>query len=318
MTTLLLARYAESIFWMARYMERAENLARLIDVNASFARDSRGARNWDAITRLNSDASRFQERFETPTSRSVIYFYTLDPENSTSILSSIRAARDNARALRPLISTEMWSHLNMLYNRLRDIPAGPDIAVDISNLCDQVKLGCQAHNGITEGTFYRDQGWYFYQIGRCLERADQTTRLLDVKYHALLPSVDDVGSPLDISQWNALLRSAAGYHAYRRVHPRKLAPSIVAEFMILNKQFPRSVRCCVSELSNLMSQMIVGFQLPRGEAVAEAIDGVRLGLEENQVEDIIKYGMHEFLDGIQVELGKVTSAMAHAYFGAEG
>ncbi len=315
MTMLLLARYAESIFWMARYIERAENLARLIDVNASFARDDlTGGHNWDAIVRLNADEEQFSERYPRATPRAVVYFYTLDAENPTSIISSIASARENARALRPLISTEMWTHINMLHNRLKDMPAGPDHTLDVAKYCEIVKLGCQAHAGITEGTFYRDQGWYFYQIGKFLERADQVTRLLDVKYHALLPRVDDVGSPQDISQWNALLRSAAGYHAFRRVHPRTMTPRIVAEFMIRNNQFPRSVRCCIGELANLVTQLIVSFRLSRGEDVAVLIDGARHELEEFSIDDIIDFGMHEYLDRVQRDVASISSAMASAYF----
>lgn len=299
---------------MARYIERAENLARLIDVNASFARDLHGSHNWDAIIRLNADEERFTERYPRTTERAVIHFYTLDTENPTSVVSSVRAARENARALRPLISTEMWTHINTLHNRLKDMHASPERDMDVSKFCDMVKLGCQAHTGITEGTFYRDQGWHFYQAGKMLERADQVTRLLDVKYHALLPRVDDVGSPLDIAQWNALLRSAAGYHAFRRVHPRTLTPLVVADFMIRNISFPRSVRCCVAELSTIVSHLIIGNRLPRGERVAALIDNLRHDLEENSIEDIIELGMHEYLDKVQRRIAAISNGMAAAYF----
>ena len=166
-------------------------------------------------------------------------------ENPTSIVSAVSNARENARTLRPLISTEMWVQLNVFYNRLAAI--GPeDLAPGrLAPLFAGIKEACQTHTGITEGTFFRDQGWYFYQLGRYLERADQTTRLLDIKYHLLLPQASDVGSPIDVSQWNALLRSAAGYHAYRRLHAASTTPARVAGFLLFNLAFPRSVHHCL-------------------------------------------------------------------------
>lgn len=311
----LLARYAEDIYWMARYMERADNLARLLEVNEVFARDSRGAHNWDAFIDLNSDRKRFAEIHGEPTPAKAAYFYMLDSENPTSILFSVRAARENARTLRPLISTEMWTHLNVFYNDLLAITAGPDNLPNIARFCDRVKTACQAHTGITEGTFYRDQGWYFYQMGKHIERADQTTRLVDVKYHTLLPSTEDVGSILDISQWNAVLRSAAGYHAFRRVQPRGIEPRKVAEFLVLNSRFPRSVRYCVAEVSMLLSQLIYTFQLTRGDSVARAVEVLHRRLEDSDIDAIIRFGMHEFMDTVQLDLIEIANAMGRAYFG---
>ncbi len=132
----------------------------------------------------------------------------------------------------------MWVQLNVFYNRLAGLRAMPISSPgNLAALFASIKEACQTHTGITEGTFFRDQGWYFYQIGRYIERADQTTRLLDIKYHLLLPSIADVGSPVDVGQWNALLRSAAGYHAYRRLHAASMTPARVAGFLLLNTGF---------------------------------------------------------------------------------
>jgi uncharacterized alpha-E superfamily protein len=311
----LLARFAEEISWMARYMERADNLARLLEVNEVFARDRRGEHNWDAVIDLNADRELFEKQHGATSPSKTAYFYMLDRDNPNSIISSVRAARENARSLRPLISTEMWTHLNVFFNELQAISATPNNIPNIARFCERVRTACQAHTGITEGTFYRDQGWYFYQLGKYLERADQTTRLVDVKYHTLLPRPDDVGSILDLSQWNALLRSAAGYHAYRRVHPRGIDPIGVAEFLVLNNRFPRSVRYCIGEVSNLLSQLIYTFQLNRGDRVAQAVDVIHKRLEDTDMQSIIDYGMHEFLDAIQLDLIAVAKAMDVAYFG---
>jgi len=221
---MLLARHAEAVFWMARYVERAENLARILDVQQVFASDSRDPSSWRSVLQLNSDVARFFSSHTIADRASVTQFYVLDQENPTSIISSIHLARENARTLRPLISTEMWSQINVFYRQLRALTPIDLAEPRFPRVCAMVKEACQTHTGITDGTFFRDESWYFYSVGRRLERADQTTRLLDIKYHQLLPRVSDVGSAFDIGQWNSVLRSAAAYHAYRRVHSRGMSP----------------------------------------------------------------------------------------------
>jgi len=312
----LLARYAEAAFWMARYIERAENLARLIDVNETFARDSRGSSSWAALIHLNADTERFAERHrdEEPGAANVLDFYLLDTENPSSIRSSVRMARENARTLRPLISTEMWTQLNVFYNRMLALTAVDITPPRLSKLCTTIKEACQAHTGIVEGTFYRDQGWYFYQIGRRLERADQTSRLLDIKYHTLLPSPDDVGSSLDISQWNALLRSVAGYHAFRRVHARGLNPNEAAGFLIFDPAFPRSIQVSVDQIASLMNKMRMHYSLVDGNKAMERLDEIQAILQTRTIERIVAGGLHEFLDALQTELIELSSDLGSAFF----
>jgi uncharacterized alpha-E superfamily protein len=293
---VLLARYADAIFWLARYVERAENLARILDVNETFSRDSRGGQNWRSIVQLNSDEERFFASHETASAHGVVNFYVIDADNPTSIVNAIRFARENARTLRPLISTEMWVQLNVFYNRLAGL-SGTDLAP--GNLA----------------ALFRDQGWYFYQIGRYIERADQTTRLLDIKYHLLLPSLSDVGSPVDVSQWNALLRSAAGYHAYRRLHAASTTPARVAGFMLLNTAFPRSVHHCVCEVGRLLAEVKSHHGLRRGNDAAEELDRLQVLLGTLDIAAILKSGLHEFLDSIQRQLIAITRELSIAFFG---
>ena len=311
----LLARYAETIYWLARYVERVEDLARIIDVNETFSRDSRGGQNWQSILQLHADEGRYREQYGRPTADGVIYFYTLDDANPTSIVSALGAARSNARTLRPLISTEMWTQLNIFYNRLRAMSQDELSQPRLPRFCAFVKEGCQTHYGITEGTFYRDEGWYFYQLGRNLERADETTRTLDVKYHLLLPSVDKVGSPLDVSQWNALLRSVSGYHAFRRVHPSGMTPSDVAAFLLLHKSFPRSVLASVLEIDSKLHQLREAYGLSGGAAAMARLDEMRATLEGERIDNIIRRGLHEFLDGLQGELQAVSHDLGRDFFG---
>ncbi|QJE72829.1 alpha-E domain-containing protein [Aerophototrophica crusticola] len=315
MAALLLSRYAECIFWLARYMERAENLARILDVNETFARDGQGATHWRPILQLNADQERFFQSYPAATAENVLNFYILDGQNPTSILFAVRAARENARQLRPLISTEMWAQLNVFYNRL--LALGPaDISLpNLQRQCAFIKEACQAHAGITEGTFFRDQGWYFYQLGKYLERADQTTRLLDIKYHTLLPQSGGVGSPIDLSQWNALLRSAAGYHAFRRINPRGMTPATVAGFLLFNRSFPRSVALCTHEIQQVLSGLTSKYRLRRGNLVLEKVDELQDLLASQSIETVINHGLHEYLDGLQVCFGTLSDGISRAFFG---
>lgn len=315
--TVLLARYAECIFWLARYMERAENLARILDVHETFARDSRGAKSWLPIVELNADRERFFQLYPTASAENVVRFYVLDAQNPTSIIATVNAARENARQLRPLISTEMWTHLNVFYSRLLTLGPADISRHNLPKLCSSIKEACQTHTGITEGTFFRDQGWHFYILGKYLERADQTTRLLDIKYHSLLPSTSDVGSPIDLSQWNALLRSAAGYHAFRRVYPRGMNPTAVAGFLLFNDSFPRSVAVCVREVEQVLGRLTSKYRLRRGNLAMERVDEVQAALNTSSIDDVIGRGLHEYLDWIQLMLASVSEEIGRAFFGME-
>lgn len=311
----LLARFAEETFWLARYLERAENLARILDVNESFSRDARGSQNWPSIVHLHADTKSFFKKHQAATANTVIHYYTLDPDNPSSIISCLSAARAGARTLRPLISTELWTQINVFHAWFKTLTPADIGRSDLSRLCARIKEGCQTHTGILEGTLYRDESWHFYELGKYIERADQTTRLLDIKYHMLLPSVADVGSPLDISQWNALLRSAAGYHAFRRVHPRGMSPGSVAGFLIFNPSFPRSVMLSVTTVEEILGRLRQRYGLRSGYAALEALDGIRGTLAGGDIHEVLRSGLHEFLDWIQLRLIAVTDALGEAYFG---
>lgn len=311
---MLLARHAEAAFWMARYVERAENLARLLDVQQVFASDSRDPSSWRSMLLLNSDETRFLEAHETVSSASVTQFYVLDQDNPTSIISAIHMARENARALRPLISTEMWMQLNIFHRTLYALTPADVSEARLPKTYALVKEGCQAHTGITEGTFFRDEASYFYTLGRLLERADQTTRLLDIKYHQLLPPGADVGSAFDIAQWNSVLRSAAGYYAYRRVHSQSMSPNTIAGFLLHNRAFPRSVALCVNEMALGLNELRSRYGLRGGTAALERIDEMQAELNGRSIENILYAGLHEFLDMFQRTLGNLAVDIGREFF----
>jgi uncharacterized alpha-E superfamily protein len=311
----LLARFAESSFWMARYMERAENLARILDVNETFAQNNEGVKEWLPIVQLHSDAERFFEVHEAATADAVLHFYVLDRSNPTSITANVQMARENARSLRHVISTESWTHLNVFYNRLLELrPADLELS-NLSRLCARIKEDCQLHTGIMEGTGYRTQSWYAYQIGKQIERMDQATRLLDINYHRLLPAVDEAGSPIDASQWNALLRSVAGYHAFRRVHPRGMQPAKVAEFLLFDLAFPRSVALCIREIDELALAFAARAGQDDPPWAMGALSTLRAIARSTTIEDVMATGLHEFLDQIQRHLIALTDDLGDGLFG---
>lgn len=310
----LLARYAECLFWMARYLERVENMARLLDVTSTFESPGREAESWSGLIRINADEEGFAKRALAPTAENVKRFYLTDLDNPTSIPASLEAARTNARALRPLISTEMWTQLNIFHRELTAI-CPDDLQGDrLSRLCERIKIGVQTHTGITEGTFFRDQGWVFYQLGRLIERADQTTRLLDIRYHLLVPAAGEERRVAELTQWGGVLRAAAGYHAFRRVAPPGFGPADVVAFLLTDAAFPRAVTLCVEQIEWLLSQLRGRYGMRGTVASLERVEELRAGLRGRPVEKIIADGLHHFLDGVQRDLILLAGEIGTAFF----
>lgn len=317
--TALLARWAECVFWLARYVERVENLARILDVQETFARDSRGRHDWGMVLAINADTGRFLERHARPTAESVLRFYVIDRSNPTSIVSALHAARENARALRPLISTEMWVQLNVFYNRVATLRPADVVEERVARLCAMIKEGCDTHAGITAGTFYRDEAACFYQLGAAIECADQTTRLLDAKLLGLAQRVDaDPGGAADAAYWTALLRSAAGYQAFRRRHPRGMVAEQVAAFLISDPSFPRSVACNIGQAEEQLERLRRHYGLRRAATALERIEAIRDELEVRKVRALIASGgVHRFNDHLQRSLIELTDLLGRAFFGHE-
>ena len=298
----LIARHAGSALWLARYMERIENLARLLDVTKTFAGDAEGDSNWLSLLRINGDRAAFFAKHATAEASSVAHFYLLDAENSTSVQSTIRYAKDNARTLRALISTEMWLQINVFHGQIGALREANIVPEELSNVCSMLKEGVQSHTGITEGTFYRDQCWHFYMMGRHLERADQITRLIDTKFNALMPSVRP-DAAIDAGEWHALLRAAAGYHAYRREYPHGYVPSEVAGFLLLNAAFPRSAGLSLAQLDWHLTTLRSRYHLRGCTEALGRLDNLTGMLASQTVDDILRHGLSPFLDWMQRELG---------------
>lgn len=312
----LLSRFAENHFWLARYVERAENLARILDVNETFARDRTGVQEWLPIVQLHADDESFFEKHDEANAKTVVHFYLMDRDNPNSIIESVRAARENARSLRHLVSIELWTQLNVFYRWLEGLKWRDYDLRNLSRLCGEITQKCQLHTGIVEGTMFRDQALAFYLIGKQLERADQLTRLVDIKYHRLLPRPSDIGSPVDVSQWNAMLRSVAGYQAFRRTHPSGMTPALVAGFLLFNPGFSRSLKSCIRETRKLVNELIDNPALEGTAFRPQSLDKLERQVTIS-IDDVIDRGVHEFLDDIQLELIELGREMAEAYFDQE-
>lgn len=310
----LLARYAESLFWMARYMERLENLARLVDVTQTFESPGLETEAWDSLVRIHADEAHFAEMHGAVEPDAVKRYYLLERQNPNSIVGSIEAARMNARTLRPIISTEMWKHLNVFHRNLLAIAEDELQGDNLSRLCSRIKEGVQAHTGITEGTLFRDQGWHFYEIGRLVERADQTTRLLDIKFHRMLPKGPEDRRQEERAQWGGVLRAVAGYHAFRRVAPVEFQPEHVVAFLLTDPCFPRSVLLCLSQAEWHLTQLRVSYGLRGTRGPLEQIEDMRAALLDRSAEAIISIGLHDFLDGMQRDLIRLASEIGDAFF----
>jgi uncharacterized alpha-E superfamily protein len=315
----MLSRVADSLYWLARYIERAENNARILDVNLqvtldSFASSPEAERlAWQPILATLEDQSVFTALHHVTNADSVCAFVTFARENPNSIWSCVAAARENARTVREYISSEMWERINALYlwlrgENARDLAGGSGI-----DFYRQVVDRCHAIHGTTDQTLTHGEGWDFIQVGKFLERADNTSRLLDLKYHILLPSGEQVGGNVDTVQWQAVLRSCSAFEAYRKIYTGQVTPWSVAEFLVLHDRFPRSVRFCADAL-DLALHRISGCDRAHFSNDAERLSGrLRGELDYMTIDDVFRAGLHEFLDGIQSRLIEISTAMHRQY-----
>ncbi len=315
----MLSRVADSLYWLSRYIERAENLARLLDVNLqllldfSNLDDEKIKDHWLPILRALCDEEAFAKHYDKADSLAVTDFVTFSRNNPSSILSCVFAARENARMVRDQISAEMWESMNELYLFVKSTNAKKVWRSGVHDFFRELKSRMHAFQGLTHATYPREEGYDFLQVGRYLERADKTTRIIDLKYHILLPLASDVGGSLDSAQWMAILRSCSALQAYHRLYLASPTPWKVVEFLILSEDFPRSLRFCLKELNQYLHQ-ISG--TPAGEATndAERICGEMLTrLSHGTTEDIFDEGLHEYLDRTQILLNEIGQALYHSY-----
>ena len=310
----LLSRVADSVYWMGRYIERAENVARFIDVNQNLMLDlpSGFGEQWQPIVDTTGDRAAFLESYGEATQANVVQFLAFDTSNPNSIYSCVMAARENARSVRETISSEMWEQINSLY-LLIAMESRKPLAEGLPQFCREVRMACHLFQGIQHSTMSHNEAWHFIRLGTSLERADKTTRILDVKYFILLPSVSDVGTPYDDIQWGAVLKSVSGFEMYRKCFGR-IVPERVVEFLLLDGEFPRAVRYCIGLADNSLHS-ITGTRLGAFSCATEQRLGLlRSELDYAHVEAILGGGLHEFLDALQTKINAVDECILQDFF----
>ncbi len=296
----MLSRTAQNLFWLSRYIERAENTARLLDVTYRMSlmpsAASQQDQQWSPLLAIGSAAAEFAARYSEIGGESVIEYMGFDPANPSSILACVAAARENARAERSAISTEMWESLNATHLELQS-KKYRDFAKDgVRGFFDWVKERSHLFRGVTFGTMYRDDAFHFIRLGTFLERADNTARILDIKYHQLLPAGRINGEAVDYFQWGALLRSVSAFRAYRQAYRDTVDPQRIAELLILDSDMPRSLLYCFEEVLNVLGTLCGA----RPRECLRLAGETHASLKFGRIDRIVSGGLHDFLNGFLV------------------
>ncbi|MBF0303043.1 MAG: alpha-E domain-containing protein [Desulfamplus sp.] len=312
----MLSRVANSVYWMTRYIERAENIARFISVNLNLTLDfaTEENRQWQPIIMATGDHSLFEDKYgKDYSSRNVIHFLALDQDYSNSIISSLRAARENGRSVREIISSEMWEQVNRYYLDMNDA-ANTDFAYKNPHKFFKI-ITMQAHmfTGLLYTTMSHGEPFQFALTGLLLERADKTSRILDVKYFMLLPQAGDVNTPYDSIQWAAVLKSASALEMYRKRFHR-IIPKQVCEFLIFDSDFPRSIRYCLKKAEKSLHNISGTPAGTVSNKAEKSLGRLCADLDYTDIDEIIDTGMHEYLDGLQIKINNIGNNIHDAFF----
>ncbi len=310
----MLSSTADHLYWMARSMERAENTARMLDVTYSMSLLKQVLlephHEWRAMLAISGLHEDFEARYDVPSSENVSYFMALDEKNPGSIYNSIFAARENARAVRGAITSEMWEALNSTWLTMRQIHADGLDEDGVAHFFEWVKERSHLSRGIAHGTMLRDNTFRFIRLGSFLERADNTARILDVKYHILLPSPKDVGGAADYYQWSAVLRSVSAFESYRKVYRDQITPKRVGELLILRPDMARSLISCVNEVHRLLHEI----NGPRSADLFTRCDALYAQLHTDNIDNIFQYGLHQYISKFLQDIYELGDMINTSYF----
>jgi len=311
----MLSRIAESLFWMGRYMERAEDTARLLDVHFHTLLEQSQQTfllRWDSIVRISGEHERFFERHHEATPQKVFEFLAFLEDNPNSIVSCVTHVRENARTIRDRISRELWEDVNSFYLRIRAFRSESEVLTGPHRFCNEVKFSSHQFRGVADDTLPHDEGWQFLRAGRALERAEKTARIVDIQYHTLLEGRSAQQS--DNHQWMAVLKSVAAYEVYRREFHSSIDPQKVAELLVLHPRHPRSIRFNIAELQ--ASLQAIGRATPGTyTSEAERLTGkLHETLLYDRIQDIFERGLHTFLRDLQRTCREIGEHIARTYF----
>lgn len=311
----MLSRIADSMYWMARYLERAGETARLMEINLLYlieAEEDMGEEDkWRPILHITSSERYYSEQFgDGPVNTSrVLQFISAGRTNPSSIRTCLRLFRENARVARDRISKEMWEAVNEIWMSFDERLKGSLSAERAGALFVELRNQVARFNGLVSSTMMRGEAYAFYQLGGCFERADMTSRILDVKYHIILPDLSMVGSALDYYQWAALLKSLSGFEAFRRNYHSGFMPADVAEFVVLNREFPRSIVFSVERMGSALDT--IGLEQKNATHAAFAALSAMVELNAQQIFDT---GLHEYLESLLAQLSQLHGALAEEFF----
>ncbi len=316
----MLSRVAESIYWMARYVERAENTARLLDValrstrelSAAF-RSPAGADELRLVLIALGAVEMYDERYSAITEDSLAAFLVVDRDNPHSVVSCITSSRENARGVRESISTEMWEELNRIYLSLHRVTAAYLLIDGVHDFCRQIRLGSQLFQGVTDATMPYDEAWHFLQVGKYLERAEMTARILDARAGEL-QAAGDGWNPEEVHRWLSLLRSVSGYEAYMRLRPGGVQPAQVAEFLLLSKSFPRSVALGVRRVHEELEEIDRELGMVGQDRPANTAGALSSRLRYATFDELGAAGLAPFLLTVQEQCGMIGEAVRRVYF----
>jgi uncharacterized alpha-E superfamily protein len=310
----MLSSTADHLYWMARSIERAENTARMLDVTYRMSMLKQSVaephHEWRAMLSISGLHEDFEDRYTEPNATNVMHFMAFDEKNPGSIFNSIFSARENARAVRGSITSEMWEVLNSTWLEMRRIQSAGIEEDGVSRFFEWVKEQSHLSRGITHGTMLRDDTFRFLRLGTFLERADNTARILDVKYHILLPSPSEVGGAADYYQWSAVLRSVSAFESYRKVYRDQISPKRVADLLILRSDMPRSLTACMNEVNRLVQEI-------DGPGSGELMrrSGLLHGeLKYGSIDDIFAFGLHEYLSNFLERIYSLGDLINTTYF----
>ena len=310
----MLSRAAARIYWMSRQIERAENLARILGVTSNlllFGKSEVQEQNLLAPLSITGAAEAFFARHRALTLPALITFLALDEDNQSSIYYCIRMARENAHAMRGQITSEMWESLNATWIEMRAVQHEQVTGAGATRFFDWVKERSHLFRGITYGTIVRGEAFNFSRLGTFLERADNTARILDVKYHVLLPSVEDVGGALDYYQWAALLRSVSSFSTYRTLYHDQIYPIRVAELLLLERRMPRSIAACLEQVRDAIGKI----EGQNDQAAKRLAWELYARLTYADIKEIFQAGLHEYLTACLTDMDELGHRIGRAYLG---
>ena len=311
----MLSRTADNMFWLSRYIERAENLARILDVASRMATlpsaYAGSSNEWESAVATAACANTFNAKYETATRDNVVEFIVATPDTPTSITSCIETARSNARAVRTAMTTEMWVIINDAWHEIQNVELRDLDATRLRKFLNVVKEASLRFDGAAYRTMLRTDHYWFQRLGTYLERADNTARLLDVKYHVLLPEKEAIGGGLDYFQWTSILRAVEAQTSFHWVYRETVKPWLVADFLILSPKQPRSLVSMYTQINEVLDQVSETYgRRGLSQRLAREIFGT---LQTAQANEVFQGGLHEFLSAFIDRNNDLGGAISQQY-----